>query len=416
MKKIKVVHICSSLGGGAGLCAARIMRATSSLGIDNYVLVKKGDSNNHIDVIDKNRAKNRILFYIQKFLHHFYLWPKARWIDYKIEKAILNHDIVGYFTSPKSEYRISDHQWISEADIIHIHWVGGFLDYDSFFKKVKKPIVWTLHDENPGLGGFHYSLWKKMSTPKGQQIDYKLALIKKEAYSHVKSMHMVAISSMMKEFITRNELLGKFPCTLIHNGIDENSFRKINKITAREALGIASDKLVFMFIADMIFDKRKGLKDLIYALEKLNLPNTTLICIGQYDTIPKTTFKILCEGFVSNSRLLSLYYSAADFFMMPSYQEAFAQTPMEAMSCGTPVIAYPCSGAHDLIKPLNGIVCRNFTTEALMDAIKEAINKQYDRNEIRQNVVENYSYSKIAKQYVELYESILNTDNNKIVK
>lgn len=411
MKKIKVIHICTSLEGGAGLCAARIMKATSLFGIDNYVLIKKGAPNNHIDVIELKRSENRLLFFLQKVLHHFHLWPKACRINYKIEKAILNHDIIGYFTSPISEYRISEHNWISEADIIHIHWVGGFMDYYSFFKNIKKPIVWTLHDENPGLGGFHYSLWKKMSTNKGQHIDNEMALIKKDAYSHVKSMHLVAISSMMKEFINQNDLLGRFPCALIHNGIDETRFSHVEKKVARDALGIGTDRLVFMFIADTITDERKGLKDLINALDMLKIPNTTLICIGQYEYIPKTSFDLLCEGFISNPRLLSLYYSVSDFFIMPSYQEAFAQTPLEAMACGTPVIAYPCSGAHDLIRPLNGIVCSDFSTEALMDAITKAINKQYDHSKIRDYVVDNFSYSKIAKQYVELYKNILNKEN-----
>ncbi len=407
MRKIKVIHICSSLDGGAGLCAARIMRATSHLGIDNRVLVKKGYSDTFVDVLEPKRSKNRVLFYLQKLLHHYHLWPKACRVNNKIRKAILNHDIIGYFSSPLSEYRISEHPWISKADIIHIHWVGGFLDYKTFFKRINKPIVWTLHDENPGLGGFHYRLWKNMSTTKGLQIEKEMAVIKKEAYSYVESMHLVAISSMMKDFISQNDLLGHYPCTLIHNGIDENLFLHIDKKTAREALGLGIDNFVLMFIADSIDDDRKGLKDLINALDILNKPNTTLICIGGYNTIPKATFDVICEGYISNSRLLSIYYSAADFFMMPSYQEAFAQTPMEAMACGTPVIAYPCSGAHDLIKPFNGIVCEDFTTEALIGAIKKAIGKQYDHNEIRKYVIDNFSYSIIAKQYVQLYEEIL---------
>ena len=41
-------------------------------------------------------------------------------------------------------------------DIIHLHWIGGFVDIPTFFKHVKKPIIWTLHDMNPFQGGFHY--------------------------------------------------------------------------------------------------------------------------------------------------------------------------------------------------------------------------------------------------------------------
>ena len=159
---------------------------------------------------------------------------------------------------------------------------------------------------------------------------------------------------------------------------------------------------------DNIYEDRKGLKDLLKALEILNIPNTTLICIGQYSTKPQTLYEVLCEGYITNPRLLSLYYSAADFFIMPSYQEAFAQTPMEAMACGTPVIAYPCSGTKDLIRPFNGIVCADFTIGALVDAIRSAMNNHYDRNEIRNYIVGHFSYNIIAKQYLQLYEKMLN--------
>ena len=406
MKKINVVHICSSLDGGAGLCAKRIIQSTSNLGINNYVLVKKGKKTENIDIVDIKYAKG-LLYYIQKLFHHFHLWPKANVINYKILKAIIHHDIYGVFTSPLTEYRISEHQWISEADIIHIHWVGGFLDYESFFKTVRKPIVWTMHDENAGLGGFHYELWKNMSTHKGLQIDHDMEQIKKKAYGHVKSMQIVAISSMMKDFITSNTLLRNFPCTLIHNGIDENQFTLIERDLARDALGINKDKLIFLFAAYDVYEDRKGLKVLINALNQLNSPNMTLICLGNYIDKPQLAFETMFEGFISHPRLLSLYYSSADFFVMPSFQEAFAQTPMEAMACGTPVIAFPCSGVTDLIKSFNGVVCKDFTKEALYESIKYAMTRHYDRNKIRNDVIERFSYRRIAKQYVQLYEELL---------
>lgn len=407
MKRIKVVHICSSLDGGAGLCAKRIMQSTSIYGINNYALVKNGEKTNNIDIIDIKHCEGA-LYYIQKFLHHYHIWPKANVINYKIIKAIQRHDIYGVFTSPLTEYRISEHHWISEADIIHIHWVGGFLDYKSFFKTVKKPIVWTMHDENAGLGGFHYVLWKNMSTHKGLQMDSYMEQIKIKAYSYIKTMQIVAISSMMKDFITNNNMLKKFPCSLIHNGIDEKSFSLIDRKLAREALGINTNKLILLFAAYNINEDRKGLKVLINAIEELSIPNITLICLGNYKEKAQLSFDIMYEGFISHPRLLSLYYSSADFFVMPSFQEAFAQTPMESLVCGTPVISFPCSGVGDLITPFNGVVCKDFTKEALMEAIRYAMTKHFNRNEIRNDMINRFSYSKIAKQYVQLYEELLN--------
>ena len=108
-----------------------------------------------------------------------------------------------------------------------------------------------------------------------------------------------------------------------------------------------------------------------------------------------------------SSDLLSEYYSAADYFVLSSFQEAFAQTPLEALACGTPVIAFPCSGVPDLITHKIGVMSENFTLEALVDAIKKAMNTEYCQDEIRNEVVSRFSYDIIAKQYIDLYNQLL---------
>lgn len=82
---------------------------------------------------------------------------------------------------------------------------------------------------------------------------------------------------------------------------------------------------------------------------------------------------------------------------MPSYKEHFAQAPLEAMACGTPVIAFPCSGTEELITPQNGIRCTDFTLEALEEGIRKALQTEYNSDEIRQDMLNRYAPEKIAK-------------------
>lgn len=406
---MKVVHICTTLEGGAGLCASRIMKATNKLGIDTYALLQSGKTNSNTDIVYGNMpwSKNWLIKKIQIVLRLFHLWPYPIKISRKVQKERQKYTN-GYFSSPITLYNnIAEHPWIKEADIIHMQWVGDFLDYESFFKNVHKPIVWTIHDENPGLGGFHYSSWKAAAPDSFKKLDDEFMEIKRKAYKDAKSMTLVAISTMMADYFKNNELLKDFPIKIIHNGIDGDAFTPINKGIAREALAIEKDELVFLFAANYIDEERKGLNELIEALEKLKLPNTTLICLGKYHSLPKTSLNVRYEGFIANNRIQSLYYSAADYFVMPSFQEAFAQTPMEAMACGTPVIAFPCSGAKDLINEKNGIVCEDFTIDALKDGITTALRHNFNGDEIRQNLLNRYSYDIIAKQYIELYQEII---------
>ena len=405
---MKVVHICTTLDGGAGRCAKRIAEVTKSLGIDTRILVAKGNKQDDVDVIKPVYPWSKIwpIQKIQVLLNMFGKWPKTSVLKQRIAKEKKQ----GPFTCPITDYtNLAFHPWVKDADIINLHWVGDFLDYESFFKNVNKPIVWTIHDENPGLGGFHYISWKKAATNSLIRIDDEFIEIKRKAYADAKSMTLVAISTIMAKFFKRNELLKGFPIKIIHNGIDGDAYIPINKSIAREALSIEKDELVFLFAAYHIHEDRKGLKELIEALEKINRSNITLICLGKYNEKPQTSFNIRCEGFVSNSRLQSLYYSAADYFVMPSFQEAFAQTPMEAMACGTPVIAFPCSGTDDLINTTNGIVCDDFTVEALYNGIKKALSFKYDNVSIRADVISRFSYDIIAKQYIDLYNEVLKT-------
>jgi len=102
--------------------------------------------------------------------------------------------------------------------------------------------------------------------------------------------------------------------------------------------------------------------------------------------------------------------TAADYFILPSFQEAFAQSPLEAMSCGTLVVAFPCSGIPELIN--NGIICKDFTVEALTHGIKEAMRRDFCRDKIRKDVLSRFSYDRIARQYIELYQELLKKWNN----
>lgn len=408
---MKVLHICTSLKGGAGLCANRIMNATRALGVDARAIVAHGEKTDFVDVVkpDNPYSRFRLIRYIQILLNIKGLWPKTTRIARKIGIEKQKNIYPVTFTPPITTYKkLSAHPWVQKSDIIHLHWIGNFVDYESFFQEVNKPIVWTIHDQNPGFGGFHYQRWYDSATDSFRVLDDEFALLKSYAYKKVESMILVAISSFMRDFFRKNKLLCIFPCTMIHNGLEEERFVPISRECAREALGLSVHSKVFLFVAQYIHEDIKGLKFLIDALEILNIPETTLVCVGRYDKIPQASFEIRCEGFVENNRLQSLYYSAADYFILPSFQEAFGQTPLEAMACGVPVISFPCGISPELINHDNGILCDDFTVDALVKGIKMAMSRNYDREKMREDVIARFSYNKIAKQYIELYQTLYN--------
>lgn len=407
---MKVVHVLTTFEGGAGIAAYRIFNSTRALGVDAKALVAYGKNTEIVNVIKPVSVFSRfwLVRKVQVLLEMKGVWPPTEVIRRRIQSEMNKNAKECFFSSPVTLYKtIADHPWVKEADIIHLHWVGDFLDYKSFFLKVGKPIIWGMQDENPGLGGFHYEMWKKEAIDSFRIFDDELIQLKYQAMKNVKSMTMVVIASRLKDFVKRSKLLCNYPCVVINNGVEKEKFTPIPISIAREALSIPKDSRVFLFVAQNIHDKRKGLKELIKALEKLNLPNTLLVCLGTFHSVPESSVQIRCEGFVSNNRLQSLYYSAADYFVMPSFAEAFGQVALEALACGTPLIAFPNDGAHDLITSENGVLCQDFTVDSLANGIKIAINEEYDRTKIREDAIRRFSYDKIGKQYIDLYENVL---------
>lgn len=406
---IKVVHITKLPDGGATWCAMRISNALSEQGIESRMLLMQGTSTDSISIAQPDwlyRERRNIISRITlKILKCIY-----RPIYERLKRKRNEAERTGkaFFTSPLTGYtNLVNHPWVKEADIIHLHWISDFVDLPSFFKHINKPVVWTLHDENPGLGGFHYVSAKENCSSEYKNLDNIFAAIKHKALRSKTKPVLVAISSMMQNFINNNDILKDCKNVLIHNGVDCDKYKYKNRMECRKEICIPADRKVFLFSSYMIEDKRKGLSLLIKALESFNDEKITLVCLGLYNAIPKTTIDIHCVGLISSSENLSTYYSAADYFVLSSFQEGFAQTPLEAMSCGIPVISFPCSGASDLIRDYNGVLCDDFSVESLIKGIQKAETINFNRSLIRRKVYEQFSYDKIANQYIDLYKSLL---------
>lgn len=406
---MKVVHINKLSDGGAAWCAIRLSEALQKEGVCSSMLIMQSDEENKWTIPQKDfiyRSHNNLLIRLLMKIVKLIVRPRFEYYKYKRHRAEKQGN--AFFTSPLTEYTsLVNHPLIREADIIHLHWIADFVDLPSFFKNIKKPVVWTIHDENPGLGGFHYISAMKNANGKYLKLNKKFALIKKKAINSWNKPHLVAISKDMKDFFKSNEILKRCFVKLIHNGVEENVFRLLDKNKCRNEFKIPMEKKVFLFSSYAIEDKRKGLTLLIKALESIHNDNILLICIGGYKEIPKGNIDIYCTGLTSDKDLLSKYYSAADYFVLSSFQEGFAQTPLEAMSCGTPVIAFPCSGIPELINDKNGVICKEFTVKALIDGISEAMKKEFVREKIREDVHSRFSYNTIAMQYINLYNDIL---------
>ena len=410
---MKVLHITYTDAGGAGIAAVRIHNALREQGIDSSVLVAEKTS-----IDDKIHTaetcflpsyippKNKILRKIKKMARkrgHFLSTEE----HYNRLVELIPPVNKTFFTSPLSSYNLNRHPAVIEADIIHLHWVANFIDYPTFFPAINKPIVWTLHDENLAYGGFHYGREREQYYPYYAEVEDAYCQIKQSSLARCKDIHVVALSRMMKDFYTTHSFLSDRPTTIIHNGIDTDIFRPLDRNIGRQVYHIPENNYVIVFCCVNLNDKRKGLAELVEAISKLQRPDITLLCIGggHFDT--DLPVDIRYTGPINNPYLMAMTYSCGNLFALPSYQEAFAQAPLEAIACGLPIVAFPCSGMEELVNPQNGIVCKDFTTESLVKGLAEVTNKEYDTAILHNDIAQRFNSAVIAKNYIDLYNSIL---------
>ena len=394
---MRVLHISTSDSGGAGLCCLRIHQALLDIGVDSKVVTLHNTR--------KVYGEYEYGFFVDFFLSRIpSLLFRIMGLSYTKHNAVrnLSKRYENFYSLPVSSVNLLNCEWVKWADVIHLHWINNYLDYPTFFKKVGKPVVWTLHDENFFYGIAHYSNFVLENHP----MEKYYATLKCESIGLIKQLGIVFLSEYMKKKFEGNKLLqGRITC-IINNPVDVDLYKPIVRSEARRKIGIADDEVVFAFSAMSICEDRKGLKTLIKAIGNLGNPKIKILAIGNNSegvVLPN----VISVGVKKDAAAMSEALSAANYFAMPSYQEAFAQGPMEAMACGLPVVAFPVSGTSELINDKNGVVCDDFTVDSLQTGIMRIMSKDFDSTDIRKFINDYFSSETIAHKYLNFYREIL---------
>jgi glycosyltransferase involved in cell wall biosynthesis len=314
------------------------------------------------------------------------------------------------------------------VDVINVHWISLFIDWAAFSHPKLRPIplVFTLHDMNAFTGGCHYSgpcakfKEKCGACPQlGSRDDSDLSrrgwLRKAEGLSRrdPQSTVIVAICNWLQREASQSSLLAPFPILTIPYGLDTDDFAPRNRQLARATLGIPSDVKVILFVADDVSNPRKGFLALARALEKVPPKGRLLISLGKGRLTVPTEWEHKPLGHIQGDRLLSLVYSCADIFVIPSLEEALGQTPIEAMACGVPAIGFDVGGIPDIIgHDTTGFLVAKGDIEGLSCRIDQLLNDDMTRfkmgQECRKIAELKFSLATQARAYHKLYSSLTN--------
>jgi glycosyltransferase involved in cell wall biosynthesis len=327
------------------------------------------------------------------------------------------------FSFPNSDFDITKSEFYKEADIINLHWVANFLDYETFFERNKKPVVWTLHDMNPFTGGEHYleeflgidvaghPIGRNLSQEEKRVAKENVA-IKTLALLAVDNLTIVAPSEWLAEEARKSETFKGRPIFCIPYGLDSEIFAPRDKNYSREVLNIPKEKKVILFVADSIDNNRKGFIFLKKAFEQLANSDLVLCAIGNKNSELESIDNIYELGPIYDERLMSIAYSAADVFVIPSIMDNLPNTVLESLMCGTPVIGFPVGGIPDMIQDNeNGFITEEISVDSLVKTLNKFLSNPscFNRFEIRENALKKYDQKVQAQKYIDLFGDILSS-------
>lgn len=311
-----------------------------------------------------------------------------------------------------------------KPDIIHLHNIHGYyLNYPILFKYLSQgnvPVVWTLHDCWSFTGHCAYydyakcDRWmtgchdcpQKRSYPASLFLDNskKNYRTKKHWFNSVDNLTLVPVSEWLAGEVRKSFLGGK-TVRVIHNGIDTEIFRP--HAVDKKRFGL-EEKFVVLAVAS-VWEPRKGLPDIIRLREILS-EDYGIVVIG----LNQHQMQDLPNGIRGVSRTddvheLVEYYSVADAFVIPTWEDNFPTVNLEALACGTPVVTYRTGGSVETIDENTGFVVEKGDVQAMADAISAIKTKgkgSYSQA-CRERAVKLFNKKDRNADYISLYQELL---------
>lgn len=220
---------------------------------------------------------------------------------------------------------------------------------------------------------------------------------------------------------------------VIPPGVDLSHFYPIPIDEARQYIGLSTQTRLILYVGRI--ERLKGLDTLIKAVACLrikDLPEPVHLAVigGDPDSPPEEMtsemayIQKMCDDLTVGKMVaflgkrsqdtLPYYYSAAEVVVMPSHYESFGMVALEAMACGTPVIASQVGGLAFLVQDgITGYHVPDGDDQALCDRLTALLGDTSLRESLGRNAALNareYAWGKIAPRVLEVYKDVLKHD------
>lgn len=312
------------------------------------------------------------------------------------------------------------------ADIVHCHTWYTFLAGCLVKQFLDIPMAITVHSLEPKRP------WKREQIGTGYNVS---SWLEKTAMENADGI--IAVSEGMKKDILDVYHPDPEKIRVIYNGIDTAQYQKISKPDILSAYGINPLKPYILFVGRIT--RQKGIIHLVHALAHIQEGVQIVLCAGEPDTeaiLQEMSVEverarastpndiIWIPEMVPVERIVVLYSHAA-LFVCPSVYEPFGIINLEAMACGTPVVAAAVGGIPEVVvngrtgmlvpfEPVSSNDPEPLRPEQYAADLAAAINELMrapDRrrvmgDEARRRVEAHFGWDAIARQTLDYYEEL----------
>jgi glycosyltransferase involved in cell wall biosynthesis len=291
--------------------------------------------------------------------------------------------LVGAFNPKKNKY-------VKAADVIILYWVdGGFLSNTQLasIMALNKKIIWRLSDMWAFTGGCHYSEGcQKFMRQCGNCEQIRSTTDKDVSYWSLKqkknwtteNLQIVCPSKWIMNLSKSSPVLAHATHHHIATGVDLAVYKPCELPTIANSVGLGSEKFTILFGAvNSLSDERKGAKELKDAIKVFsssieNKSDYRIVVFGGSGVFQElwNGIEVNHIGVINSEEHAANVYSFCDVFVAPSREENLANTVIESLACGTPVVAFNVGGMNDLIDHRhNGYLAHPFDAQDLASGI-----------------------------------------------
>ena len=270
------------------------------------------------------------------------------------------------------------------------------------------PVTWTLHDCHSFSGSYcptHTPLPKQSFL---NEIQVLANSLNNRESSH--SLSAIAPSNWIKSQ-ARNSFWKDYSVKKIHNPIPDSYFENRDRTGCKRALGLEDGKPVILCISADLKAKHKGDWILEEIIDSISPDEAQLLLVGNGYFTSTDSKKVKSLGFVKDELTLQIAYNAADLLVHPAPIDNLPNTVAEAMSCGTPVLAFETGGLPEMIDPeKSGWLVERIDQKAFIKQLMSVLStKDYSklRNSTKEHARKLFDSKLIGNQYLESFNDVL---------